>query len=261
MGLYVVGRLAHRHGIRVQLRERPYGGLVASVIIPSRLIRNDPDAPRDILPADPAGRYQPLGGVAPSAPLSIEARGADGLRAQREDAEYPTAPYPAARDSAVRPAAAGPGSGGPGEHSGTGWPVSAGQPVSEGQEAHDARPAPAPAAGYRDAVPVPRFEPADPAELPKRKPGALSAANGIPAPPVPREKVPAAATEDPAVESEAKRIRDELSDFQLGQRAAFQDVSAADNPANSPQAGPDASPDVGEPAGDAPDDAGENDGA
>jgi signal transduction histidine kinase len=46
MGLYVVGRLARRHGIRVQLRERPYGGITASVITPGRLIQPDTKVPR-----------------------------------------------------------------------------------------------------------------------------------------------------------------------------------------------------------------------
>ncbi|MGH3327359.1 MAG: sensor histidine kinase, partial [Streptomycetales bacterium] len=38
MGLYVVGRLAHRHGLRVQLRARPFGGIVVYVALPSRLV-------------------------------------------------------------------------------------------------------------------------------------------------------------------------------------------------------------------------------
>ena len=45
MGLYVVGRLAQRHGIRVQLRERPYGGTAAHVILPGGLIHTQPEAP------------------------------------------------------------------------------------------------------------------------------------------------------------------------------------------------------------------------
>ena len=45
MGLCVVGRLAQRHGIRVQLRERPYGGIAAHVILPSRLVRTQPEPP------------------------------------------------------------------------------------------------------------------------------------------------------------------------------------------------------------------------
>jgi hypothetical protein len=65
MGLYVVGRLAQRHGIRIQLRERPYGGITANVITPSRLIRTDPEAPPRTA-RRPATRPQPV--VSPSGP-------------------------------------------------------------------------------------------------------------------------------------------------------------------------------------------------
>jgi signal transduction histidine kinase len=38
LGLYVVGRLAERHGIKVRLRESPYGGTTAIVLIPMVLV-------------------------------------------------------------------------------------------------------------------------------------------------------------------------------------------------------------------------------
>jgi hypothetical protein len=38
LGLFVVGRLAARHGIRVRLRESPYGGTTAIVLIPTALL-------------------------------------------------------------------------------------------------------------------------------------------------------------------------------------------------------------------------------
>jgi len=59
MGLYVVGRLAQRHGIRVQLRERPYGGITATVITPARLIMADPEAPPPIA-RRPSTQPQPI---------------------------------------------------------------------------------------------------------------------------------------------------------------------------------------------------------
>ena len=43
MGLYVAGRLAERHGLRVQLRERPYGGIAAHVILPRDLFHDSPE--------------------------------------------------------------------------------------------------------------------------------------------------------------------------------------------------------------------------
>ncbi|MDR8410718.1 nitrate- and nitrite sensing domain-containing protein [Nonomuraea sp. 3-1Str] len=44
MGLFVVARLAHRHGIRVQLRPHGGGGLTAMVLIPESLLGNQPPA-------------------------------------------------------------------------------------------------------------------------------------------------------------------------------------------------------------------------
>jgi len=38
LGLYVVGRLAQRHGIKVQLRRSWYGGVTALVLVPGTLL-------------------------------------------------------------------------------------------------------------------------------------------------------------------------------------------------------------------------------
>ncbi|MGX1314429.1 signal transduction histidine kinase [Streptomyces calvus] len=38
LGLYVVARLAHRHGVRVQLREQKQGGIAAVVVLPDALL-------------------------------------------------------------------------------------------------------------------------------------------------------------------------------------------------------------------------------
>ncbi|WP_241827041.1 nitrate- and nitrite sensing domain-containing protein [Streptomyces graminilatus] len=43
LGLYVVARLAHRHGVRVQLRERKEGGVAAVVVLPKALLAAAPD--------------------------------------------------------------------------------------------------------------------------------------------------------------------------------------------------------------------------
>ncbi|WP_283134213.1 sensor histidine kinase [Rhizohabitans arisaemae] len=57
MGLFVVGRLAARHGIRVQLRHQDVGGLTAMVLLPEGLVAH-------------AGSPAPGGfGAGPSAPL------------------------------------------------------------------------------------------------------------------------------------------------------------------------------------------------
>ncbi|MFL4948134.1 nitrate- and nitrite sensing domain-containing protein [Streptomyces sp. MMS24-I31] len=44
LGLYVVARLAHRHGVRVQLREQKQGGIAAVVVVPQPLLAAAPAA-------------------------------------------------------------------------------------------------------------------------------------------------------------------------------------------------------------------------
>ncbi|MFJ2392162.1 nitrate- and nitrite sensing domain-containing protein [Streptomyces sp. NPDC087843] len=61
LGLYVVARLAHRHGVRVQLREQKQGGTAAVVVLPKTL-----------LSASPAGTVPsttPVPGAAPTVTL------------------------------------------------------------------------------------------------------------------------------------------------------------------------------------------------
>ncbi|WP_449062424.1 sensor histidine kinase, partial [Planomonospora algeriensis] len=64
MGLFVVGRLALRHGIRVQLRQQDSGGLTAMVLLPENLL-----APTGQVPgAQPAAHGGDWGAQTPSAP-------------------------------------------------------------------------------------------------------------------------------------------------------------------------------------------------
>src|SRR5205814_8803345 len=70
LGLYVVGRLAERHGVRVTLRGSPYGGTTAIVLLPVILVV----PPRNELTADegsgrPVGRHAVL--VAAGAPEPV----------------------------------------------------------------------------------------------------------------------------------------------------------------------------------------------
>ena len=57
LGAWVAGRLAERHGVRVQLRRSPYGGVTALVFLPERLVvssgKPGPD-PRRRRPGHPA---------------------------------------------------------------------------------------------------------------------------------------------------------------------------------------------------------------
>ncbi|GAB2857768.1 nitrate- and nitrite sensing domain-containing protein [Streptomyces deserti] len=58
LGLYVVARLAHRHGVRVQLREQKQGGVAAVVVLPKTLLAAAPPA------AVPASGPGPVPGTA-----------------------------------------------------------------------------------------------------------------------------------------------------------------------------------------------------
>ncbi len=75
LGLFVVSRLARRHGIRVHLRPSPYGGTTAVVLIPRELLAEAPDG----LPEPPAA-----GGAASGADAAGARRAAAGRRAQRD---------------------------------------------------------------------------------------------------------------------------------------------------------------------------------
>ncbi|MER5828907.1 ATP-binding protein, partial [Streptomyces mirabilis] len=61
LGLYVVARLAHRHGVRVQLREQKQGGTAAVVVLPRTLLAT---APAVTVPS-----ASPVAGAAPSVVL------------------------------------------------------------------------------------------------------------------------------------------------------------------------------------------------
>jgi signal transduction histidine kinase len=64
LGLFIAGRLAHRHDIRIALRSSVYGGITAVVIIPQSLIADDGQAPAV------AGAAGTLRQAAPAAALS-----------------------------------------------------------------------------------------------------------------------------------------------------------------------------------------------
>ncbi|KOG38187.1 histidine kinase [Streptomyces resistomycificus] len=54
LGLYVVARLAHRHGVRVQLREQKQGGIAAVVVLPKTLLAAAPTAAAPTASSSPA---------------------------------------------------------------------------------------------------------------------------------------------------------------------------------------------------------------
>ncbi|MEU3536453.1 nitrate- and nitrite sensing domain-containing protein [Streptomyces murinus] len=74
LGLYVVGRLAARHGIDVTLRDSPYGGTTAVVLLPESILAETggTDTPQDTEPptALPGTRPEPGGARVPLPPES-----------------------------------------------------------------------------------------------------------------------------------------------------------------------------------------------
>jgi len=92
LGLFVVGKLAARHGVHVFLRPSPYGGTTAIVLLPSDMITPDAEDPADTQPGDgqvtaatpedlqlaltgrPARRTPSAADVAPGPPAVLDAR-------------------------------------------------------------------------------------------------------------------------------------------------------------------------------------------
>ncbi|WP_084469094.1 sensor histidine kinase [Nocardiopsis trehalosi] len=108
LGLFVVARLAGKHGISVQLCPSPYGGTRAVVLVPAELIAtglaDDPAAPPADVVSGPAARHRSGDLLAPKRPAPAR-RNRPGRGADRP-APAPPAPRPAP------PAPADPGGGG-----------------------------------------------------------------------------------------------------------------------------------------------------
>ncbi|GGN38209.1 sensor histidine kinase [Streptomyces fuscichromogenes] len=105
LGLYVVGRLAARHAIEVTLRESPYGGTTAVVLLPTAVLA-EPESARQgsgrggpASAAEPGGdRPAPAVGVPPtSGGTAAATHGADGPgREARPPSSRTAAPAPEA---------------------------------------------------------------------------------------------------------------------------------------------------------------------
>ncbi|QPI58573.1 nitrate- and nitrite sensing domain-containing protein [Streptomyces malaysiensis subsp. malaysiensis] len=70
LGLYVVTRLAARHGIRVQLREQQPGGVAAVVVLPTKILPSGPPG-AGLPPAPPVGVGATFGGTGPASFLGF----------------------------------------------------------------------------------------------------------------------------------------------------------------------------------------------
>ncbi|MEU6378559.1 nitrate- and nitrite sensing domain-containing protein [Streptomyces sp. NPDC046909] len=192
LGLYVVARLAHRHGVRVQLREQKQGGIAAVVVLPKGLLAPAPTAAVPSASSSPAAGTTPTFSL-PGADAEANSNVLPGTRTATGDAlvalaeqavrrretageESPAettmellAPVPTAPEAAPGPTApeavsgsavpgAAPGPGVPGAVSGPAAPEAAPGPAAPG-----ATPEPVvPGAAREPAVPGAAPEPATP---------------------------------------------------------------------------------------------------
>lgn len=106
LGLFVVGRLAERHSIKVRLRTSPYGGTMAIVLIPGTLLRPNDAVPDDLTPVGAGG------GLVDGRELAAVGAGGRELAGDNEPLELGTANGRGAGMFALPPADAGPTSGG-----------------------------------------------------------------------------------------------------------------------------------------------------
>ncbi|MFF5437412.1 nitrate- and nitrite sensing domain-containing protein [Streptomyces achromogenes] len=150
LGLYVVARLAHRHGVRVQLREQRQGGTAAVVVLPAQLLA---EAPPTALPPTTAsgsttGTYTLPGADAEANSNELRARTKDPLvalaeravRDTHEQATPPTGPTETRPKPAETPAETTMELLLPTPQEETGEPAQPGQPEEPGQRGEQDQP-------------------------------------------------------------------------------------------------------------------------
>ncbi|MFJ9817031.1 nitrate- and nitrite sensing domain-containing protein [Streptomyces sp. NPDC101151] len=106
LGLYVVGRLAARHGIEVNLRDSPYGGTTAVVLLPQEVLAEvEPAGAGARGGAEPVPAGAAAGGSAEAEPAGAGARaGAEVVRLrQRPESAAPVPELPSRRRSTPEP--------------------------------------------------------------------------------------------------------------------------------------------------------------
>ncbi|WP_455431565.1 nitrate- and nitrite sensing domain-containing protein [Streptomyces griseosporeus] len=214
LGLYVVARLAHRHGVRVQLREQKQGGVAAVVVLPATLL------------ADAAPAAVPSASPASAATHTFSLPGADAEANSNELPGRPknTDPVVALAERAVRAAEA------------------EDRPGGTTPQAAEAEAEPAIEAGAEPATEAR----AEPESQPTPEPGQTAPATGKPAPepgqaapatgkPTPEPGQAAPATEQPAPDDKAEAPRQETT-------PASPDEAARDHTRGAEAPRPDARP-------------------
>ncbi|MFJ9901631.1 nitrate- and nitrite sensing domain-containing protein [Streptomyces sp. NPDC101152] len=221
LGLYVVARLAHRHGVRVQLREQKQGGVAAVVVLPNALLSpspatavpsatHTPPTHTFSLPgADAEANSNVLHGRSkPADPLVALAEKAVRERPTGQDAEAasPERPAETTMELLIPPPAP--------------EPLPAADPL---EEAH-ARPAPEPDASPTRPAAVDGGDDGDDEATHDHTPDVLTS-KGLPKR-TPRITAPTAAPRPRNSSVDAEALRRRLGGFRQGAQAGYRDVQA-----------------------------------
>ncbi|WP_020133711.1 nitrate- and nitrite sensing domain-containing protein [Streptomyces sp. 351MFTsu5.1] len=269
LGMFVIARLANRHGIQVTLRSSPYGGTTAIVLIPHEIVV------REEAGADATGSAGATGNTAASYGGSGAADGlaevsggpASTARAAGSDRTADTAAGAGTTDTAAAAgagttdSAALPGSPDTAGPEGSGVRAAAGEggTNSEGGTGRSADTADSHAAGSADAahaqdaqgahgagpaVTAPRADGLAP--LPRRVPQTSLAVEL-------REEAPVAGAEECDVEDfTADHAASSLAGFQRGTRRARDEDAPLDDPLQDPESSPEPVADADSAAADVP---------
>ena len=171
LGMFVIARLANRHGVQVTLRSSPYGGTAAIVLIPHEIVVREEDEPEHpvgaVAPATSGGsagvgamtasrraestpdgdRTRDSGYASPLAGTGLGADARERASAARATGSAESGDLAGAPGSAVAGDPAGlPGAAGAGDPTGASGPAEAGDPVGAPGSAEVGDPARDPAA-------------------------------------------------------------------------------------------------------------------
>ncbi len=237
LGMFVVARLAHRHGITVTLRSSPYGGTTAIVLIP-----------HDIVVREPVGGADGTGVTAAGVPARrvAGASGANGATARTSaDRAVPVAPAgpgpsadpataapsgrsdPAASATPAAPSGQSAAASGP-EGGPSGGPEGPSRPVRSSRPAPPSRSAVAAGTSAGTAPDRPSGERGGLAPLPRRVPQTSLAAELRDEDPGGRRDGSAGASDDDYADFTAERAASSLAGFQRGTLRAQADEDTGD---------------------------------